>query len=97
MNDTILGFERILEDISKNDEHNLLYTHKEVRTLARSFIAFLQSPDWCEIVRYHKEIKALLVCLSCRGINHYDRAFLAGRIIKYLGQEREYQQSGDYF
>ncbi|WP_144052421.1 hypothetical protein [Anabaena sp. PCC 7108] len=97
MNDTIIGFERILEDISKNNEHNLLYTHKEVRCLARSFIAFLQSPDWCEICRYDKEIKILLVSLSCRGINHYDRAFLAERIIEYLKQERQYQTSEDCF
>jgi hypothetical protein len=96
MNDTIKGFERILEEISKNNEHNLLYTHKEVRTLARSFIAFLQSPDWCEITRFDKEIKILLVSLSCRGINHYDRAFLAQRIIKYLNQERDYQQSSGF-
>ncbi len=75
------GFATILRKISTNDELQKL-THKEVRAYARCLLALLPNLIICPNQR--EEIKTLLASMSSSGIPHYDRSFLASRILKLL-------------
>ena len=75
------GFEKIIHRIANNKNGEEL-THKQVRAYARCFL--LISNEIIIGFDGKCEIQILLVALSAYGLPHYDRAFLAKRILKLL-------------
>ncbi len=57
-------------------------THKEVRTYARCLLNIL--PEINIDFDVKPEVEILLASLSAAGLPHYDRAFLARRILELL-------------
>lgn len=79
------GFISILKTIEANDKSGKL-THKEIRAYARCMLALFPGFN-ISTKSIRSEIKILLACLSASGIPHYDRSFLASRILKLLEDE----------
>lgn len=74
------GFQTILKRIANNlGECGL--THKEVRAYARCLLPLISVMD---LGKFESEIKLLLVAISAPGLPHYDRSFLASKILKLL-------------
>lgn len=81
-NGDIHGFKSILFMIAKNEEKQLILTHKEVRAYARCLLKILPEIDIRSNVK--PVIQTMLATMSLGGLPHYDRAFLAERILKLL-------------
>lgn len=77
------GLKIILERIASNDDSGKL-THKEVRAYARCMLAIFENLNID--TKLEEEIKFLLATLSKSGIPHYDRSFMASKILKLLEQ-----------
>jgi hypothetical protein len=75
------GFEKILTQIADNFDAGK-HTHKKVRAYARCLLQMLPEINIDERVK--PEVEILLAALSASGLPHYDRAFLAGCILKLL-------------
>ncbi|MEH1971092.1 hypothetical protein [Nostoc sp.] len=75
------GLKNILERIASNDDSGRL-THKEVRAYARCMLAIFENLSID--TKVEAEMKLLLFSLSASGIPHYDRSFIASRILKLL-------------
>jgi hypothetical protein len=58
------------------------HTHKQVRAYARCLLLILAEINIDFDVK--PEVQILLAALSAPGLPHYDRAFLAARILKLL-------------
>jgi hypothetical protein len=75
------GFKKILTRIADNHDGGK-HTHKEVRAYARCLLQILTEITVDSNVK--PEIEILLVSLTASGLPHYDRAFLAARILKLV-------------
>ncbi len=99
LNGDISGFKIILEKLSKNDEkHQLIFTHKQVRAYARCLLNVLPALPFS--LKEEQEIKLLLICVSSRGLPHYDRAFMANQvleIVKNFELSRAIKKQDDFF
>lgn len=84
----IRGLEIILQRIASNDELGKL-THKEVRAYARCMLAIFKNLSID--TRLEPEIKILLAALSTSDIPHYDRSFIASRILKLLEENATFK------
>ncbi|WP_445631575.1 hypothetical protein [Nostoc sp. DSM 114167] len=75
------GLKTILKRIASNDDSGKL-THKEVRAYARCMLAIF------EFLRIDTELEAefkiLLAALSGSGIPHYDRSFIASKLLELI-------------
>lgn len=92
-NGDIHGFKSILWMIANNKDKELVLTHKEVRAYARCLLKILS-----EINSNHKVkpvIETMLATMSLAGLPHYDRAFLAERILKLLEPKDEQEETQD--
>ena len=87
--DEIRGLISILKEIEANDESGK-FTHKEVRAYARCLLAIFLEFSFSDSVE--PEIKVLLKALSSAGLPHYDRSFLASRMLK-LVEDMEHERS----
>lgn len=100
------GFKATLQKLADNLEPNLKFTHKEVRAYARSLLVSLDSVE----IPYNfncstkEEVSLHLLALSCSGLAHYDRAFLARQVLEVIQEQekleadkREYHDFEDYF
>ncbi|MEA5516214.1 hypothetical protein [Nodularia sp. UHCC 0506] len=85
------GFKYILKRVASNDEVlagkeiSPVLTHKDIRAYARCLLVllpYLQLQTCLE-----QEIGCLLAMLSSPGLPHYDRSFLAAKILKLLSKE----------
>ncbi|BAY10284.1 hypothetical protein [Calothrix sp. NIES-2098] len=78
------GFKTIIERIAKNDESTDFgkLTHKEVRAYARCMLPLV--PHMNVKLNLEPELTILLTSLSASGLPHYDRSFIAARILKLL-------------
>ncbi|NDJ20932.1 hypothetical protein GS682_04590 [Nostoc sp. B(2019)] len=74
------GFKQILERIAANPDEGGL-THKEVRAYARCMLPLVSV---MHLDKFESEIKLLLVAISASGLPHYDRSFLASKILNLL-------------
>ncbi|WP_375515695.1 hypothetical protein [uncultured Nostoc sp.] len=75
------GLKIILERIVCNYDSGKL-SHKEVRAYARCMLAIFENLSID--IHVEAEIKFLIAALSASGIAHYDRSFIASRILKLL-------------
>ncbi|MBN3940758.1 hypothetical protein [Nostoc sp. NMS9] len=75
------GLKIILEGIACNHNSGKL-THKQVRAYARCMLAIFKALSID--TELEAEIKILLFSLSANGIPHYDRSFIASRILELL-------------
>ncbi len=95
----ISGFKIILEKLSKNDEnHQLIFTHKQVRAYARCLLNVLPALPFS--LKEEQEIKLLLVCISSSGLPHYDRAFMATKVlelVKIFEESRATEKQDEFF
>ncbi|MDZ7956538.1 MAG: hypothetical protein RMY34_01290 [Aulosira sp. DedQUE10] len=77
------GFKEIMARIAANPGEGMgALTHKEVRAYARCMlplVTFLKIK-----VSFEPEFKTLLAALSAGRIAHYDRSFIAAKILKLL-------------
>lgn len=76
----VAGFRNIVWRIAHNEKVDL--THKEVRAYARCMLKLL--PLLQISGRFESEIKTMLAVISMSGLPHYDRSFMAERILKLL-------------
>ncbi|MBC1235651.1 hypothetical protein [Nostoc sp. 2RC] len=77
----VKGFQSVVERISSNYS-NIKLDHKEVRAYARCMLIILPELDINS--RFKPEIQTLLAVISASGLPHYDRSFLASRILELL-------------
>jgi hypothetical protein len=84
----VTGFQRVLTRIANNDDSGKL-THKEVRAYARCLLPLVSQFNINS--KMEAEIKLLLVALSASGLPHYDRAFLASKILSLLSEHTNSQ------
>ena len=75
------GFKRVLTRIADSHDGGKL-NHKEARAYARCLLKILS--EIAIDYRAKPEVEILLACLTAGGLPHYDRAFLAERILKLL-------------
>ncbi|BAY15723.1 hypothetical protein NIES21_15420 [Anabaenopsis circularis NIES-21] len=75
--DEIEGLQAILKRIASNDESGKL-THKEIRAYARCMLPIVS------YITGNREIQLLMAALSASGLPHYDRSFIASKILKLL-------------
>jgi hypothetical protein len=76
------GIERILEQIVENEKTQKL-THKEVRAYARCFLILIPHLHNLDL-RKSQDVTALMAALSAPGLPHYDRSFLASKLLEKL-------------
>ena len=85
------GFKYILKRIALNDKDVVdggtspKLTHKNVRAYARCLLVLLP----CLLIQtcLEQEVRCLLAMLASPGLPHYDRSFLASRILQLLKKE----------
>lgn len=75
------GFEKILSRIADNHDGRK-HTHREIRAYARCLLQILTEISIDSNIK--SEVQILLASLTASGLPHYDRAFLAGCILKLL-------------
>jgi hypothetical protein len=78
------GLEKILNGYVSNHEQ---YTHKEIRAYARCLLNLLPALDLD--LKLNSEVETLLAALSTSGLPHYDRVFLAKRILMLIAASKE--------
>lgn len=88
----IKGFKSVIERISTN-HLNIKLDHKEVRAYSRCMLKIL--PELNINPRFIPKIKTLLAVISASGIPHYDRSFLASRILELLKDDDFLKQSNN--
>ncbi|MDM9583074.1 hypothetical protein [Nostoc sp. GT001] len=76
----IEGFQKILRRIATNPGEGGI-THKEVRAYGRCLLPLVSVMN---LGKFESEIKLMLVAISASGLPHYDRSFLASKILKLL-------------
>lgn len=79
--DEIEGLQAILQRIASNEETGKL-THKEVRAYARCMLPVISHANIG--LKFKPEIHILMAAISASGLPHYDRSFLASKILKLL-------------
>lgn len=82
------GLEQILNRYVKNHQN---ITHKEIRAYARCLLKII--PEITFSSRLKPEIETLLAALSAFGLPHYDRVFLATRILKLLEESNNPEEN----
>ena len=89
-NGDIHGFKSILFMIANNKDKELILTHKEVRAYARCLLKIISEIN----IRSNAKpaIQTMLATMSLSGLPHYDRAFLAERILKLLQSEDKQEE-----
>lgn len=80
-NHKIEGFKIIMSRVAGNYDLQKL-THKEVRAYARCLLKII--PELTLDYKAKAEAEILLSAISVGGLAHYDRSFLARRILKIL-------------
>lgn len=80
----INGFYKIITQIKENDD-GIFLSHKQVRAYARCFLVIL--PKFNLKTERQQKIEVLLAAMSLKGLPHYDRCFLASRILELLNSE----------
>jgi hypothetical protein len=92
------GFRIILDRIATNPGEGGL-THKEVRAYARCLLVIFPTLSLLPVdSKIESEIKVLLAMMSSAGLPHYDRSFLASRILELLDKQAQKAQSTEgYF
>lgn len=88
----VKGFQSVLERISSNYP-NIKIDHKEIRAYARCMLKILPELDINS--RFKPEIQTLLAAISASGLPHYDRSFLASRILELLKDDAFLKGSND--
>ncbi len=88
----VKGFKSVIERISSN-HLNIKLDHKEVRAYARCMLKIL--PELEINSRFKPEIQTLLAAISASGLPHYDRSFLASRILELLNDDAFLKSSND--
>ncbi|PHJ56166.1 hypothetical protein VF14_36705 [Nostoc linckia z18] len=86
------GFQSVIERISANYS-NVKLDHKEVRAYARCMLKILPELDINS--RFKPEIQTLLAAISASGLPHYDRSFLASKILELLKDDVFLKSSND--
>jgi hypothetical protein len=86
----IKGFKSVIERIENNSETGKL-DHKEVRAYARCMLKIL--PELNINSRFIPEIQTLLAAISVSSLPHYDRSFLASRILELLKDDAFLKES----
>jgi hypothetical protein len=77
----VKGFQSVIERIAHNSL-NIKLDHKEIRAYARCMLKIL--PELDINPRFKPEIQTSLAAISASGLPHYDRSFLASRILELL-------------
>jgi thymidine phosphorylase len=83
------GLKSVLQRIKQNNAGQTL-THQEIRAYARCFLAVAKAEGEDD------ELIALLTALAARGLPHYDRAFLAERMLEIVNKKIEILFSDRY-
>jgi hypothetical protein len=86
------GFKKILTRIADNHDGGK-HTHKEVRAYARCLLQILTEITIDFNIK--PEVQVLLAALTASGLPHYDRAFLAERILKLLENNTDLMSNSD--
>ncbi|WYL93410.1 MAG: hypothetical protein HEQ35_05645 [Gloeotrichia echinulata IR180] len=84
------GLQRILEQIAENEKTEKL-THKEVRAYARCFLVLI--PHLNLTKKLGQDFTVLMAALSAPQLPHYDRSFLASKLLKMLEKAQEESKS----
>ncbi|BAZ50147.1 hypothetical protein NIES4103_27610 [Nostoc sp. NIES-4103] len=84
--DELQGLKTILERIADNDDGKNL-THKQVRAYARCMLTLV--PELQIEFSLRPEFQILMAALSTSGLPHYDRCFIASRLLELLAKSSD--------